>query len=56
MATRKKNDALPPMEGQAFAELMQQMAQLPQISPATLAELQAGYMQQATALDRKSVV
>ncbi|MFG6415727.1 class I poly(R)-hydroxyalkanoic acid synthase [Roseateles sp. DC23W] len=29
---------------------MQQVAQLPQISPLTLAELQAGYLQQATAL------
>ncbi|WP_409034156.1 class I poly(R)-hydroxyalkanoic acid synthase [Roseateles saccharophilus] len=39
------------MEGQAaFADLMQQMAHLPQISPAALAELQADYLKQATAL------
>lgn len=51
MATRKKNDAPPTMEGQAaFADLMQQMAHLPQISPTTLAELQADYLKQATAL------
>ncbi len=51
MATRKKNDAPPAMEGQAaFADLMQQMAHLPQISPTTLAELQADYLKQATAL------
>lgn len=50
MATRKKNDAPPGMEAQPFAELMQQMAHLPQISPAALAELQADYLKQATAL------
>lgn len=51
MATRKKNDAQPAMEGQAaFADLMQQMTHLPQISPAALAELQADYLKQATAL------
>ena len=51
MATRKKNDAPPAMEGPAvFADLMQQMAHLPQISPTALAELQADYLKQATAL------
>ncbi|MDR7331381.1 class I poly(R)-hydroxyalkanoic acid synthase [Roseateles asaccharophilus] len=40
----------PPTDGQAFSDLMQQMAHLPQISPATLAELQADYLKQATAL------
>ena len=50
MATRKKNDAPPPAEGQVFADLMQQMAHLPQISPAALAGLQAEYLKQATAL------
>ena len=50
MATRKKNDAQPPTQAPPFADLMQQMAQLPQISPATLAELQADYLKQATAL------
>jgi polyhydroxyalkanoate synthase len=53
MVTRKKNDApaAPSApEGQAFAELMQQMAHLPQISPAALAELQADYLKQAAQL------
>ena len=51
MATRKNNDAPPAMEGQAaFADLMQQVAHLPQISPTALAELQADYLKQATAL------
>ena len=50
MATRKKNDAPPSPDGTAFPDLMQQMAQLPQISPATLAELQADYLKQASAL------
>jgi polyhydroxyalkanoate synthase subunit PhaC len=50
MATRKKNDAQPAVDGQAFADLMQQMAHLPQISPTTLAELQADYLKQATEL------
>jgi polyhydroxyalkanoate synthase subunit PhaC len=49
MATRKKNDA-PPEQGQVFADLMQQMTHLPQISPQTLAQLQADYLKQATAL------
>ena len=49
MATRKKNDT-PPNDGPAFADLMQQMSQLPQISPTALAELQADYLKQATAL------
>jgi polyhydroxyalkanoate synthase subunit PhaC len=56
MATRKKNDAQPAAEGQAaFADLMQQMAHLPQISPTTLAELQADYLKQATALWNSSL-
>jgi polyhydroxyalkanoate synthase len=42
------------MEAQPAAELMQQMAHLPQISPAALAELQADYLTQATALERNS--
>ena len=50
MATRKKNEAPPATDGQAFSDLMQQMAHLPQISPATLAELQTDYLKQATAL------
>jgi polyhydroxyalkanoate synthase len=50
MATRKKNEAPAAAEGQVFADLMQQMAHLPQISPAALAELQADYLKQATAL------
>ncbi|KQV60313.1 hypothetical protein ASC95_02265 [Pelomonas sp. Root1217] len=51
MATSKKNDAPPATEGPAvFADLMQQMAHLPQISPTALAELQADYLKQATAL------
>lgn len=50
MATRKKNDAAPAQDAQPFADLMQQMAHLPQISPATLVELQADYLRQATAL------
>ncbi|RZL38790.1 MAG: class I poly(R)-hydroxyalkanoic acid synthase [Rubrivivax sp.] len=51
MATRKKNDAAPAPEGQQpFAELMQQMTHLPQISPTALADLQADYLKQATAL------
>ncbi len=50
MATRKKNDAPPATDGPPFADLMQQMAHLPQISPAALAELQADYLKQATAL------
>jgi polyhydroxyalkanoate synthase len=50
MATRKKNDAPPAKDAQPFADLMQQMAHLPQISPATLVELQADYLRQATAL------
>jgi polyhydroxyalkanoate synthase len=51
MATRKKNDASATTDGQQpFAELMQQMTHLPQISPAALAELQADYLKQATAL------
>ena len=50
MATRKKNDAPPATDGPAFADLMQQMAHLPQISPTALAELQADYLKQATAL------
>ncbi len=50
MATRKKNDAPPAADAQPFAELMQQMAHLPQISPATLAELQGEYLKQATTL------
>jgi len=50
MANRKKNELPPAMDAQPFAELMQQMAHLPQISPATLAELQADYLKQATAL------
>jgi polyhydroxyalkanoate synthase subunit PhaC len=51
MATRKKTEASPAAEVQPpFAELMHQMAHLPQISPAALAELQASYLKQATAL------
>lgn len=50
MATRKKTDPPPVMDAQPFAELMQQMAHLPQISPATLAELQADYLKQAASL------
>lgn len=50
MATRKKNDTPPPAQEPGFAALMQQMAHLPQISPATLAELQSDYLKQATAL------
>ena len=51
MATRKKNEVPPTVEGQqAFADLMQQMSHLPQISPAALADLQSNYVQQATAL------
>ena len=50
MATRKKNDPPPAPDGQPFADLMQQMAHLPQISPAALAELQADYLRQATSL------
>jgi len=51
MATRKKNDAAPTTDGQQpFAELMQQMTHLPQISPTALADLQADYLKQATAL------
>lgn len=50
MATRKKNDAPPKPDAQPFADLMQQMAHLPQISPAALAELQADYLKQAAAL------
>ena len=50
MATRKKNDAPPTTDGQAFSELMQQMAHLPQIPPAALTELQTDYLKQATAL------
>ncbi|MDR7297707.1 polyhydroxyalkanoate synthase [Pelomonas aquatica] len=49
MATRTKNDT-PPAEGQVIADLMQQMSHLPQISPTALAELQAEYLKQATAL------
>lgn len=41
MATRKKNDVPRASQEPAFAELMQQMAQLPQIPPTALAELQA---------------
>jgi polyhydroxyalkanoate synthase len=50
MATRKKNDVPRASQEPAFAELMQQMAQLPQIPPTALAELQADYLKQATAL------
>ncbi len=50
MATRKKNDAPPATDAQPFADLMQHMAHLPQISPAALAALQADYLKQATAL------
>ncbi|MBV8033470.1 MAG: class I poly(R)-hydroxyalkanoic acid synthase [Pelomonas sp.] len=50
MATRKKNDSPSGMQAQPFAELMQQMAHLPQISPAALAELQVDYLKQAAAL------
>ena len=50
MATRKKTEAQPAAEAQPFADLMQQMTHLPQISPATLAELQSDYLKQATAL------
>ncbi|WP_431604162.1 PHA/PHB synthase family protein [Acidovorax soli] len=50
MATRKKNDAPPAKDAQPFADLMQQMAHLPQISPAALVELQTDYLRQATAL------
>jgi len=50
MATRKKTEAQPASEGQPFADLMQQMSHLPQISPAALADLQADYLKQATAL------
>ena len=50
MATRKNNDAPPKTDAQPFADLMQQMAHLPQISPAVLAELQSDYLKQATAL------
>ena len=50
MATRKKTDPPPVTDAQPFAELMQQMAHLPQISPATLAELQADYLKQAASL------
>jgi polyhydroxyalkanoate synthase len=50
MATRKKTEAQPATEGQPFAELMQQMSHLPQISPTALADLQADYLKQATAL------
>ncbi len=54
MATRKKNEPLG-AEAQPFAELMQQMTHLPQISPATLAELQADYLKQAAALWNSSL-
>lgn len=50
MVTRKKNEAPPATQGQPFADLMQQMTHLPQISPTALAELQADYLKQATAL------
>ena len=51
MATRKKNDATSTPEAQQpFADLMQQMTHLPQISPTVLAELQADYLKQATQL------
>jgi len=51
MAPRKKTDATPAAEAQLpFADLMQQMAHLPQISPAALADLQADYLKQASAL------
>jgi polyhydroxyalkanoate synthase len=55
MATRKKTTgsaSAPPPSNPAdgFAELMQQMAHLPQISPNALAELQAEYLKQATTL------
>ncbi|RZJ10153.1 MAG: class I poly(R)-hydroxyalkanoic acid synthase [Rubrivivax sp.] len=50
MATRKKNEAPPAPEGQAFAGLMQQMTHLPQISPTALAQLQADYLKQASTL------
>jgi polyhydroxyalkanoate synthase len=55
LATRKKNDT-PQADGQGFAELMQQMSHLPQISPAALAALQADYLQQATALWNASLM
>ncbi len=51
MATRKKNDAASAAtEAGGFAELMQQVAQLPQLPPTALAELQADYVRQATQL------
>ncbi len=50
MATRKKTEAPPATESAPFAELMQQMAHLPQISPTALADLQSDYLKQATAL------
>ncbi len=55
MATRKKTSS-PATGGAAavtpdgFAELMQAMAHLPQIAPATLAEVQADYLKQASAI------
>ncbi|MFX5510158.1 hypothetical protein ABTD49_19955, partial [Acinetobacter baumannii] len=55
MATRKKNDVPRASQEPAFAELMQQMAQLPQIPPTALAELQADYLKQATALGNASL-
>ncbi len=51
MATRKKNEAPSATEAQQpFADLMQQMTHLPQISPNALADLQADYLKQASAL------
>ena len=50
MATRKKNDTPQMPDASGFAELMQQMAHLPQISPTVMAELQSDYVSQATAL------
>jgi len=50
MATRKKIEAPPATQSAPFAELMQQMAHLPQISAAALADLQSDYLKQATTL------
>ncbi len=55
MATRKKQNTPPSHEAQAFADLMQQMTHLPQIPPATLAELQANYLAQAATLWNASI-
>jgi len=51
MATRKKTEPSPAAQGQQpFADLMQQMTHLPQISATALADLQADYLKQASLL------